>query len=106
MDENILILTVYLVSESRTTSKRPTEREVEAPSHTESVSSVRSRTTSKRPTEREVEAPSHRMKKHKQADVVGMEMTMMKNMSQLLEYKIERHQNSESEGQRWRLHIW
>ena len=66
-------------------------------SDTESVSSVRSRTTSKHPTEREVEAHSHRMKKHKQADVVGTEMTMMKNMSQLLEYKIERHQNSESE---------
>ena len=66
-------------------------------SDTESVSSVRSRTTSKRQTEREVEAPSHRLKKHNQADVVGTEMAMMKNMSQLLEYKIEWHQNSELE---------
>ena len=66
-------------------------------SDNESVASVRSKVESKRKTERSVKTSGHRMKKPKQADVIDSEMTMMKNMSQVLEYKLERHRERQSD---------
>ena len=66
-------------------------------SDNESIASVRSKVGSKRATERSTKMSGHRMIKPKQADVIDSEMTMMKNMSQLLEYKLERHREHQSD---------
>ena len=76
---------------------RESTRMEDKDSDNESVASVRSKVESKRTTERSVKTSGHRMKKPKQADVIDSEMKMMKNMSQVLEYKLERHREHQSD---------